>query len=106
MSWLKSLSFLLHKKHCVRVELIWYFMHTKQICIADYEWCYRFVYVQLQSHLTSKSPKQKNHCNQKWLGDAGSIGYSLLLMVLVGEVEENCSPDSNISNTISFSISG
>lgn len=51
-----------------------------------------------------KSPKQRNSYNQKWPSDANSIEYSLLLMTLVGEGEENCSPGSNISNTISFSI--
>lgn len=56
------------------------------------------------SHIGKQSLKQRSCSNQKWLGDAESTDYSLLLMILVGEGEENCSPDSNISDTISFSI--
>lgn len=51
-----------------------------------------------------KNLKQRDSYNQKQLSDADSIEYSLLLMILVGEGEENCSPGSNISNTISFAI--
>lgn len=55
------------------------------------------------SHVGKQSLEQRSY-NQKWLSDAESTNYSLLLMILVGEREENCSPDSNISDTISFSI--
>lgn len=56
------------------------------------------------SHIGKQSLKQSSCYNQKWLSDAEPTDYSLLLMILEGEGEENCSPDSNFSDTISFSI--
>lgn len=56
------------------------------------------------SQVGKQSLEQRSCYNQKWLSDAESTNHSLLLMILVGEGEENCSPDSNISDTISFSI--
>lgn len=56
------------------------------------------------SHIGKQSLKQKSCYNQKWLSDAEPTDYPLLPMILVGEGKENCSPDSNISDTISFSV--
>lgn len=81
-----------------------YFIGTRQICLANCEWCEENCACAAAATLANRSLKQRSCYNHKWLSDAESTDYSLLLMILGGEGEENCSPDSNISDTISFSI--